>query len=122
MNSNKTIGEKISELLDVRRMNQSELAKQSGVSKSLICMLISNERQDTTVSTVRKLSSALGVHPAYFIEDDTLGPSDLLPYMTPEQRAKAMSAEEIPWIKLRSKAEVRRITPETLSKLIDALS
>ena len=52
---------RIKELREKKKLTQQELAKKSGVSRSLIILLETGTRTVTTTSTIEKLADALGV-------------------------------------------------------------
>lgn len=113
-----SIGSKIKELLGIRGMNQAALARKSGISTGLISEYISGKRPDMTVTTLKKIADALGIHPAYLIEELTIGPADILPHLTVEQREFVLSKESLPWIKVSQEAEKTGITPEKMQSII----
>lgn len=57
-----------------REMNQAELAERAGVSVSYISLLEQNKRKDPTLSTIQRVSEALGV------------PSSILFFLAAEDR------------------------------------
>ena len=61
MSPGQTTGDRLRESRKRRGLSQRELARQSGVSISLIRKLEQGERQDTRTETLRKLAVVLGV-------------------------------------------------------------
>lgn len=112
------IGGKIKELLSIRGISQAELARRSGISTGLISEYVNAKRDDMTVTTLKRLADALGIHPAYLIEEPTIGPADILPHLTGEQRDFILSRESLPWIKVSQEADKTGITPEKMQSII----
>ena len=67
----KTLGDKISELLEIRQLSQSQLAKEANMSRGVLNEICNNKRLSVTVDTLKNIARALSIHPAYFLEDDT---------------------------------------------------
>ena len=61
------MGEKIAELRRAKKLSQAELARRSGVSRTMVYMLESGRRQQTTLGTLRKLAAVLEVEVAELI-------------------------------------------------------
>lgn len=61
-----TVGDKIRKLREKRLMTQEELANKSGLSRTTIAMLESNNKDVITNKTIVKLAKALDVKPGYF--------------------------------------------------------
>lgn len=55
------MGYKVKEVRQQKKMSQEELSKASGVSRSIISGLENNTTRTTSVKTLLKLASALGV-------------------------------------------------------------
>jgi len=62
------IGEKVKHERYAQTMTQAELAKKAGITAAAL-VKIENNQSDPHVSTIRKLSDALGVEPRYLLED-----------------------------------------------------
>jgi len=62
------IGEKVKHERYAQTMTQAELAKKAGITAAAL-VKIENNQSDPHVSTIRKLSDALGVEPRYLIGD-----------------------------------------------------
>ena len=118
----KTIGDKIKELLEVRDITPAELSRRSHISTGLLADYINNRRTGMTVATLQRLAKALGIHPAYFIEDDTLGPADIMPHLTDEERSFVLSKDNLPWLKLSKEAFEKGLTPEKIRQIINIMS
>lgn len=63
-----TIGRNILRGLELRGINQKELAEKAGTSGSYICQIISGKRAPS-VKTLGKISEALGCTAAELLED-----------------------------------------------------
>jgi transcriptional regulator with XRE-family HTH domain len=61
------IGDQLKRERIAQTMTQAELAKKAGISAAALSRIETNEA-DPHVSTIRKLSDALGVEPRYLIE------------------------------------------------------
>lgn len=116
-----TIGDKIKELLEIRGMTQSELSKQSGISSGLISEYVSNKRTEMTVNTLRRIAETLRIHPAYFLEDDTIGPADMLPHLTEEEREFVLNRQKLPWVKIAHAADKKGLAPAKIRQIIDII-
>jgi len=62
------IGAKVKRERYFQTMTQAELAKKAGITAAALAR-IENDQVDPHVSTIRKLSDALGVEPRYLLED-----------------------------------------------------
>ena len=116
----KTIGDKINELLKIRDIKQADLHRLSDLSTGLISDLCNNRRTSVSIETLRKIATALRIHPAYFLEERTIGPADILPHLTEEQIAFIQKKGALPWIDLNKYAEEKGLTPERIRQAIDA--
>ena len=56
-----TLGQRLQQLRELAGLNQSELARRSGVRRPLISMLENGKQTGMTLDTARKLARALGV-------------------------------------------------------------
>lgn len=65
------IGEKLRELLDIRGMKQTELARLTGISKTTINSIITRNNKSVDFSAIEKISDALDVPIEYFMEKAT---------------------------------------------------
>ncbi len=118
----KTVGDKINELLEVRGMRQADLARLTGISKGHLSDVCSNKKTSVMLDTIRKIAKALNIHPAYFLEEDTVGPSFILEHLTQAQRQLILDPERgLPWIKLSEKAAKKGLSPEKIERIINAI-
>lgn len=118
----KTLGDKIKELLQLNDdMKQKELSILSGVSQAVISDLVKNKTENAQLDTIQRLAKALKVHPAYFIETDTLGPADIIYHLTEEDRDFILQSDSLPWLKLSRDAAQKGVSPETVKKVIDII-
>ena len=67
------LGEKINELLKMRGMRQSDLARITGISKTTINSIIMRNNKSVDFSAMEKISDALGVPIEYFKESGPEG-------------------------------------------------
>ena len=119
---NKSIGTKIEEMLRIRDMKPVDLAKLSGISPAIISRIISEKRDSITTDTLKKIAKALSIHPAYFLEDDVIGPEELLKHITnPKDREFILSQEGAMWVKLTREAAESGLSPDKIRKLIEIL-
>lgn len=65
------LGEKIKELLDLRGMRQTDLARITGISKTTINSIIMRNNKSVDFSAMEKIADALGVPIEYFKESTT---------------------------------------------------
>lgn len=115
----KTVGDKICELLQIRGMTKAELSRISGISTGLLSDICSNKRTSIMLDTAQRIAKALGIHPAFFFEEDTVGPADLLSHMTDDQKEFVLTTNALPWIKLSKEASEKGISPDKIKKIID---
>jgi len=64
------VGERLARLMELKGMNQSELARRSGVSRTHINKVISGERRKLRLTTVAALARGLGVRAEIFLASD----------------------------------------------------
>ena len=62
------IGDKVKRERFAQTMTQEQLARKAGISAAALVRIERNQA-DPHVSTIRKLSDALGVDPRYLLED-----------------------------------------------------
>ena len=62
------IGEKLKELLALRNMRQSELARRTGVSKTTINSIITRNNKNVDFSLMEKIADVLDVPIEYFFD------------------------------------------------------
>lgn len=117
----KTIGDKIKELLELKDMSQGELARQSGLSKSLINMLVNNERTDVLLDTAKRIAKVFGIHPAFFFEEDILSPGEIFMHLTAEEKDFLINSNNLPWIKLSQSAAEKGLSPVQVREVIDIM-
>lgn len=70
------LGERLSYLRDSRKLTQSELSKKAKVSQSTIAQIESGKK-DPSVTTLKKLASALDVHMAILFASDDVHVFDM---------------------------------------------
>ena len=63
------IGTRLAAARQRRGISQAQLAKRAGVGQATISRLENGEESSTTIDTFIKLSEALGVSPAIFLDD-----------------------------------------------------
>ena len=61
------MGEKIANLRRAKKLSQSELARRSGLSRTMVYLLESGRRQQTTLGTLKKIAAVLEVDMAELI-------------------------------------------------------
>ena len=118
----KTLGEKIMEILEIRELSQSWLAKEASMSRGVLNEICNNKRTSVTVDTLKKIARALNIHPAYFLEDATVGPGDILPHLSKTEREFILNSKSLPWIKLSQEADSKGLTPDKIRQIIDIVS
>ena len=119
----KTIGDKINELLEIRDMKQMDLARATGISSGHISDLCNNKKTSVMVDTLQKIARALNIHSAYFLEDDTIGPADILPHLTEEQREFVLDPKRsLPWIGISEEADRKGMSPDKIRQIIKIVS
>ncbi|MFN7454144.1 MAG: helix-turn-helix domain-containing protein [Pseudobdellovibrionaceae bacterium] len=75
-NDGYSLGERLVYLRERRHLTQQELAKAAGVSQSTIAHIESNKK-DPSISTLKKLASALDIHIAVLFSTDTVHVFDM---------------------------------------------
>jgi transcriptional regulator with XRE-family HTH domain len=119
----KTLGQKVNELLAIRDMKPADLHRATGLSTGLISDICNDKRTSVTIDTLRKLAKALNIHPAYFLEDRTVGPADILPHLTDEQRRFVLDPKRsLPWLGVGLEAEKLEITAKKIQEIIKIMS
>lgn len=119
----KTLGDKINEILEIRKMNRAELARLSDLSTGLLSDICNNNRVSVTIDTLRKIAKAVNIHPAYFLEEDAVGPADILPHLTEDQREFVVDpARSLPWITISEEAERKGMSPDKIRQIIKLMS
>lgn len=113
------IGEKIAEMLKLRQMTQADLAKTSGLAKSLVSELVNGKKDSVNMDTVIKLAKALNVHPNYLIEENTIGPAVILEHLDKKHIAFVSDKKSAPYIVLSKKAAEAGVSPHKLEKLLE---
>ena len=122
--SNFSISSRLREAMEARNMIPAELSRQTGLSNALISQILNQPDRKVTFDTVSKLSKALGVTPTYFTDFDAeelLGPSEVLNYMTEEQRAFVLSKDNLPFVVLGLHAKKSGLSPDKLKTMIQFL-
>lgn len=117
----KTVGDKVTELLQTRKMSRADLARLTGLSTGLLSDICNNNRTSIVMETAQRIARALGIHPSYFFEEDVVGPANTFAHMTEEQKKIVDRAEFLPWIGISQKAARKGIRPERFEKLIDII-
>lgn len=118
----KTLGDKIKEILELKEMKQADLAKAAGLSTGVLSEICTNKRTSVTTETLKKIAKALDIHPAYFLEDDATGPKDLLSYLPEEERKFVIDSKNLPWIKLTAEAKKKGLSPDKVRQIIELMS
>lgn len=113
--------EKLQELLTLRDMRPSELARKAKISQSVISEVLSSKRDNLSLDTLKKISKALGINMLYFMESDTVGPMKILEHLTEEEKAFVVDEFNAPFIKLTARAAKEGLTSEQLGFLIKAV-
>lgn len=116
------LGKKILEMLKIRDMTISELSRESTISKGALSEMVSGKRATITTNTLQKLAKALRIHPAFFLEDDTVGPGELLENIVDEEdRRFILSEEGALWIKLTREAAESGISIDKMKAIMELL-
>lgn len=118
----KTIGDKINELLELRDINRAELARQTDISTGHLSDICNNKKTSVTIDTLKRISDALHIHPAYFLEEHALGPADILPHFTEDERSFLLHQKSLPWVKLSREAYEKGLSPEKIKQIIKIMS
>lgn len=84
-----TIGEYVRHIREQRKLSLSELARQSGLHKSLLSRLENNKNNDVTVETARVLAATLGIPVAELIR---VNPAQSLPQTVVEAELRVRGA------------------------------
>jgi len=91
---NETIGERVREFREIKRLTRKDLAKRSGLEESFIAD-VEEHRVQPALGRLLRISRAMGIRMANFI-DDSVTPDPIL--VRAAQREKALE-EEIPLIR-----------------------
>jgi len=116
-----TLKDKLQELMSIRGLKQNVLAKKAGISQSLVSEILNGKRTNVSLETLQKISAALNIHVMYFIEQDTIGPGEILTHLTEEEKKFVMDRHSAPWIKMSSDAAKEGITAEQLSNIVKTI-
>ena len=119
-----SISNRLREAMQAKNMIPAELSRKTGLSNALISQILNQPDRKVTFDTIAKISKALGVTPTYFTEFDEevlLGPSEVLNYMTEEQRTFVMSKDNLPFVVLGIQAKDSGLSPEQIETLIQFL-
>jgi len=114
-------GDKLRSIRELRGLSTTELAKMSGLSQSFISDIENKRRTSPTSKTITKLSKALRVPSAYFLEEDIITPFDVLSEIPDDVKDFMLKEENMPYLKLSKKAKEQGITPEMLDGLLNTL-
>ena len=118
------ISNRLREAMQARNIIPAELARQTGLSNALISQILNNPNRKVTFDTISKLSTALDVTPTFFTdfdEEKILGPSEVLNYMTEEQRAFVLTRDNLPYVVLGLQAKKSGLSPDQLEVLMQFL-
>ena len=118
----KTIGDKINEILELRGMNRAELIRLTNISSGLMSDICNNKRTSVMVDTLKKIATALKVHPAYFLEDDTIGPKEILAHLPEEERTFVLDNESLPWLRLNVEAKGKGVSIDKMRQFVKLMS
>jgi len=116
-----TLKDKLQELMRIRSLKQNVLAKKAGISQSLVSEILNGKRTNVSLETLQKIANALNIHVMYFIEQDTIGPGEILNHLTEEEKKFVMDRHSAPWIKMSSEAAKEGITAEQLSNIVKTI-
>lgn len=86
-----TIGEYVRHIREQRGLSLSELARQSGVNKSVLSRLENNKNGDIAIETVRVLAATLGIPIAELIQ---VNPAQTLPQTVVEAELRVRGARD----------------------------
>ena len=116
------LGKKIKEMMKLRGITLSELSNISGLNKGGLSMIINENKNSITTDTLKKIAEALNIHPSYFLEDDVIGPDEILKHITDaKDRNFILSHKGAMWIKLTREAAESGLSPEKIRKVINLL-
>ena len=118
----KTLGDKINELLKLKNISQSQLAKDADMSRGVLNEICNNKRTSVTVDTLKKIAGALKIHPAYFLEDDAIGPGEYLEHFSEHEKKFILSMDSLPYIKLSKEMKDKNLSPDKIRQIIRIMS
>ena len=118
----KTIGDKINEILELKGINRAELARLTDISTGHLSDICNNRKTSVMVDTLKKIADALNISPAYFLEDHTFGPSDILPHFNEEERKFLINKNSLPWVKVSQEAYEKGLSPDKIRQIIKLMS
>ncbi|MCL6612442.1 MAG: XRE family transcriptional regulator [Peptococcaceae bacterium] len=120
--SDKTRGDKILELIKLRKMTLADLRKAAGISRATMSRLMNSpEGYAPSDETINKIAAVLEINPMYFRDEDVIGPGEIFPYLTEDDLKFFMDLRNLPFIKLTREIAERGISPEDMRKLVDIL-
>lgn len=109
---------KLKEIMEIRDMTAADLSRASGLSEASISAILKGRSADPKLSTLEKIAKALRISMDYFREEDTLGPSDLLAHLEPDERKLVLDDQFLPWVKLTKEAIDEGIPPDVVEQII----
>lgn len=112
-------GRKLRHMLELRDMTQSDLVKATGLSKNLISGLASDTLTNTSTDTIKRISEALRVSPAYFLAEHAYTPLEALD-LSDQLKTFILSLESMDYLILAKKLEEKQIPPEYIEKIVSA--
>ncbi len=120
--SGKTRGDKILELVKLRKMTLPELRKAAGISRATMSRLMNDpEGYFPSEQTIKKIASVLEINPLYLKDDNVIGPGEIFPYLTEEDIKFFMDLRNLPFIKLTREMAEKGVSPEDMKKLVEIL-
>lgn len=114
------IGSKIRHLLSLRDMSQSDLVRQSGISKATISDLINDKQKSTSLDLITRLAKALRVSPAYFLDENAVTPFEAVPNLPEEIRQFILQEENMDYLVLAHRIKNMALPVEVIEKVIDS--
>lgn len=118
----KTRGDKILELLKLRKTTLAELRRKAGISKATMSRLMNNpEGYVPSEDTIKKVAAVLEINPLYLKDENVIGPEEIFPYLTDDDLKFFMDLRNLPFIKLTREMAEKGISPGDMKKLVDIL-
>lgn len=120
-----SVGRKLKELREARGMTLVELSKASGKAASYLSDVERLVKNNVTVETLQDLARALGVRPAFLIEDEAISVVELARVvgvgLPPDIAEWLACPTAFRWIRLAQSLDKEAVPPEAVEGLIEVL-
>ena len=115
------IKDRLKEMLELRGISPAELSRKAKLSPGLISEIINGRNKKPSLTSLEKISEALGIGINFFLEEDVIGPTQILSHLTKDEIKFVMNENHTPFIELTKKAVENGVTEEQFKYLLKAL-